>query len=307
MRQGREGDLERGMELIPKLPEIMPDEADARIHALYDDIQRTLRVPFVNFIFRTLANYPDYFEPAWKGMAPLARTRDFERAADELRARAPLETVPNATVVAWEGLGDMDEIRPFSDSIHYVLPKLLLVATTWDEDLNKSAPADAGRIRGGNDSPEIPLGIAEGTRKIPMVDPESATGRVKELFEDIKMRHDHPGVASYYRSLGHWPEFLGMVWERIRPYVGSREYEERKRTLIDTATRAVRDLTRGRSVAAGYHLEKADELRSILAVFRLKLIPDLLLDVAMIEAMLDGPEAARQPKFSVPGGGGRQE
>lgn len=41
-----------------------------------------------------------------------------------------------------------------------------------------------------------------------------------------------------------------------------------------------------------------EEIHTILALFRFKLIPDLLLDVALIEAMLDGPEAARRSRFS---------
>jgi hypothetical protein len=190
----------------------------------------------------------------------------------------------------------MEQIRPFGDSIHYVLPKLLLVATAWDEALSDTG-TQSRSSQTTDDAGEIPLGVAEGTRKIPMVDPKSATGRVRELFEDIKQTHGHPGVASYYRSLGHWPEFLGLVWERIRPRVASPEYEQRKRELIKQANDALRDLP-----GIGYtHAEAGEnqgEIRSILAVFRFKLIPDLLLDVVMIEAMLDGAEAATQSRLS---------
>lgn len=207
MNHERTEDLERGMDLIPKLAEIVPDQADERIRPIYEDIQRTLRVPFVNFIFRSLANYPDYFESAWGHLAPVLRTRAFETASDELRARALLEPVPDASGADWETLGDMDRIRPFSDSIHYVLPKLLLIATAFDEDVPGVKPEERYRsgIGGGNPAAKIPLGVAEGTKQVQMVDPKRATGQVKELFEDIRVRHDHPGVASYYRSLGQGP------------------------------------------------------------------------------------------------------
>lgn len=305
MNHERTGDLERGMDLIPKLSEIMPDQADERIRPIYEEIQRTLRVPFVNFIFRSLANYPDYFEAAWGHLAPVLRTRAFEQAADELRARALLEPVPDASGADWETLGDMDQIRPFSDSIHYVLPKLLLIATAFDEDVLGVKPEERyrGGIGGGNPAAEIPLGVAEGTKQVQMVDPKRATGQVKELFEDIRARHGHPGVASYYRSLGQWPDFLQAAWKRIEPCVGSPAYEERKRVLINHAQAAVHGLP---SVALdrpiqgrGVTLEKMEEINAILAVFRFKLIPDLLLDVALIQAMLGGPEEARSSKFSV--------
>jgi hypothetical protein len=96
MLPNRQKDIERGMELIPKLPEIMPDKADERISLVYQDIQQTLRVPFVNFIFRTLANYPDYFEPTWQRFAQIFKTKAFERVADELRTQALLENIPDA-------------------------------------------------------------------------------------------------------------------------------------------------------------------------------------------------------------------
>jgi hypothetical protein len=300
----RKQDLERGMELIPQIPEIMPDEADERIRPIYEDVQRTLRVPFVNFIFRTLANYPDYFEAAWSHLSPVLRTRVFEQAADELRARALLEPIPNASDVEWEALGDMEQIRPFSDSIHYVLPKLLLIATAWDEDVLDVKPEERHRsgTTGDLQGAEIPLGVAEGTRKAPMMDPKQATGELRALFEAIKKKHAHPGVATYYRALGNWPAFLRAAWDRIEPHVGSDAYEERKRVLINHVQAAVHALPsvmvdrpiRERGVAP----EKMEEIKAILTVFRFKLIPDLLLDVALIEAMLDGPEAARRSRFS---------
>jgi hypothetical protein len=305
MNADREKDLLRGMELIPKLREIMPEEADERIRPLYEDIQRTLRVPFVNFIFRTLASYPDYFEAAWGHLSPVLRTRAFEQAADELRARAPLEPAPNAGDVEWDALGDLEQIRPFSDSIHYVLPKLLLIATAWDEDVMDVKPEERHRsgTTGGVPGAEIPLGVAEGTRKVPMVDLEQAPGGLRALFEEIKEKHDHPEVATYYRALGNWPAFLRAAWDRIEPHVGSEAYEERKRVLINLAQAAVHALPpvmMDRPIPErGVAPEKMEEINAILAVFRFKLIPDLLLDVALIEAMLDGPEAARRSRFSV--------
>ncbi len=111
MPRDRMADVRRGMQLIPQLPEIMPDEADERIQPIYEDIQRTLRVPFVNFIFRTLAMYPEFLEAAWEGINPSIRTRAFEAAADELRTRALLHCLPDTSSVDWPALGDFGSIR----------------------------------------------------------------------------------------------------------------------------------------------------------------------------------------------------
>ena len=58
--------IQQGMQLTANQPDIMPDQADGQISLIYEDIQWTLRVPIVNLIFRTLANYPHYLEHMWK-------------------------------------------------------------------------------------------------------------------------------------------------------------------------------------------------------------------------------------------------
>lgn len=296
--------LDRGMQLIPQLSEVMEDGADERIRSIYEDVRATLRVPFVNFIFRVLANYPAYLLSAWNRLSPLFRRVAFERAADELRAQALLEPVPE---VRAEDLGRADElrrIRAFTDTIHYVLPKLLLVATAFDEALERDALAErSGSGSAEASSVEIPLGAAKGTSVVPMVASDQATDETRAIFEDIKERHGHPGVASYYRGLANWPEFLEALWNRISPLVGSVAYEERKRQLIEQASGTIRELA-GSSGAHAVGPPKVDgeqvaEIRCILAVFRLRIIPDLLLDVSLIKAALDGPEAARSSRFSV--------
>ena len=40
------------------------------------------------------------------------------------------------------------------------------------------------------------------------------------------------------------------------------------------------------------------EIRAICTLFRFRFVSDLLPDVSLIEAMLDGPEAARSSRFS---------
>jgi hypothetical protein len=72
--------------------------------------------------------------------------------------------------------------------------------------------------------------------------------------------------------------------------------------MIEQALITVRGLRlpgTGTAGAFGVNDAQIDEIRAILAVFRLRLIPDLLLDVTLIKAALDGPEAAQSSRFSV--------
>lgn len=279
----------RGMKLAAERPEVMPDQAGERIRQVYEDVQRTLRVPFVNLIFRTLANDPDYLVPAWEQLAPALRTRAFERAADELREEALLEPVPDSSGVNWEDTGPMEKIRAFNDTIHYVLPKLLLVATAWDE----------GEFGGGRgDQSETPPGIAEGTDKAPMVGAEDAPDRVRRLLDREKRAHGHPLVSSYYRILGNWPDFLEAAWSRLEPLVGSDGYRERKDALVHITAEVLRSLPVAGEIQ---DVERTPEISDLLHAFRREFIPSMMIDVALIKAMLDGQAAARQSRFSVAG------
>lgn len=125
-------EIDRGMQLAANLPDIMPYQASEKIKPVYEDIQRTLRVPIVNLIFRTLANFPDYFVSLWEQLNPVLRTQDFEQTADNLRREALLQPVPDVSGVEWENLENLDKLRAFNDTIHYVLPKLLIVTTAFE-------------------------------------------------------------------------------------------------------------------------------------------------------------------------------
>jgi hypothetical protein len=301
MVQDRASDIERGLALVPHLPEIMPDEAGGQLGRLYDDTRQTLRIPFVNFIFRVLANYQDYLLPEWDRLQPWAGTLRFEVAADALRSAALLNPAPVLAGADWPALGDLDRIRPFTDSIHYALPKLLLLVTAIDEGLDEQ-PRQGGltlAMNFGRDG-ALPRGVASGSLAIPMVSPEDADPALLEVFDRIKRRHGHPGVATYYRSLGHWPAFLQATWERIEPLVGSPAYEAQRQILIEQALTASSTLpVRHRLVVPGSETRGLhDDLRAVLAIFRFRVIPDLLLDVTLVRAMVDGPGTAGHSRFS---------
>lgn len=297
----RKNEIEKGMRLAADLPDIMPDQADKQIKPVYEDIQRTLRVPIVNLIFRTLANYPDYFVKLWEQLSPNFRAKAFEQAADSLRREALLEPVPDVSGVDLEELDDLDKLRGFNDTIHYVLPKLLIITTAFEKatfNLNTAGGKETKEIK---KSTEIPLGAAKGTTKVEMVDPDKASDRVQALFKSIKERHGHPLVSSYFRGLGNWPDFLEQTWNRLQPSVGSSEYEERKNYLIEHSENFVSRMAIQQLQETGLDERQSADVRAILAAFRLKFIPEMLLDAVLIKAMLDGPEEASSSRFSVAG------
>lgn len=293
MIEQRTGDIERGLALVPTIREVMEDQADAAIRAVYEDIRQSLRVPFVNFIYRVLANEPEFFLPAWQRLGPLCRTRGFEAAADRLRAEALLEPVPDGEAVRTAAGADLERVRAYTATIIHVVPKLLLTATFFDHEAGADWPAAHGSQ--GPDLADTRPGMLDGVIAIPMVDPATAGGKLPALFEDIQAMHGHPGVATYYRALGHWPDLLDAIWQQVRPRIGSAPFETKRGTLIDDADTAMRMLyaaarTHGLIPSDPIPLaaDQRERLRAILAVFRLRIIPDLLIVVPLVQAMLDG-------------------
>lgn len=293
-------EVQQGLQLAAALPQIVMDDADERIASVYHDMQRSLRVPFVNLIFRVLANFPDYLIPAWRALGPIVRSVAFERAADQLRAHAGLEHTPGALDLA---IADGDRLRGFNDTIHYVLPKLLLLATLLDR-VGEPGGAGAHGHAPDEDVGEFQVGVADGATKVELIDPDRASGRVGALFDSIKARHGHPLVSSYFRGLAQWPDVLEAVWRDLEPFVGADEYERRREDLIARAT-ALADtlppLALGGDRIDG---EQGDDIRALLAAFRRKFIPEMLIDGVAIKAMLDGPQSATVSRFSVAGEAG---
>lgn len=292
----RSGDVERGLRLVPRLGEVMPDEAGEEVRAVYEGVRANLRVPFVNFLFRALANYPSYLAFTWARLEPYLLTSRFEEASDALRTRALLEHVPDASGVDWESLGDLGQIRGFTDTIHYALPKLLLVVSALDEGLGGEPGTADGPLEAA-----VRPGVAEGTMMLPMVTTGEASGRLREILEEIKVRHGHPDVASYYRGIANWPPFLEAAWERVGPLVGAPAYAERKRELLEAARDAALGLplpTAAEAFGDGVSEERVGEIRAILALFRFRIISDTFLEVPLIKAFLDGPAGARASRFS---------
>lgn len=288
--------FEQGLSLAARLPDIMPNQANDRMKALYKDIQQTLHVPLVNLIFRKLANYPDYFEAAWQQIRPALFTEAFYAAADELRGQALLSPAPERLTADAE-FGDMHRFRSFNDTIHEVLPKLLLIATALHK-LEMAIRPDAAPEGAASRPSEPPQQYAvEGITNVDMVDPENAPAAVTVLFQKIKERHGHPLVSSYYRGLANWPDFLDLAWREVGPRVRSAPYEGCRQRLIEQAS-VLSDSVFGQGPEPWKgKASEVQEIRMILAAFRLKFIPEMLIDVTLVKALLDGAESATGARF----------
>jgi len=74
---------------------------------------------------------------------------------------------------------------------------------------------------------------------IRLVDPERATGRVKEIFEAVLRREQRvfgaTSVSNIWRCMGHWPALVEANWSRSRALMQRGRFTPLQRELIATA------------------------------------------------------------------------
>jgi halocarboxylic acid dehydrogenase DehI len=292
-------DPDRGAIVLDRFPEVTDAQAGVRTRAVYTDIQRSLRVPFVNGIFRALANDLEFLEAAWAEVAPFVRTERFERDADRLRRLAQLRPLPAAEDVAvdLDQVRGAERIRAYTDTVHYALPKVLLAAELLDLTLVRSPKQ---RRRRAIPDAELPLGPAAGATDVRHAAPKKLRGARRVLLEDIRATHDHPFVAGFYRGVAQWPLVLEAFWSVVKPTVGTGRYVDRRRDLVENAYRmaghhAVEGIDRDQ---VALDEDGAQELRDLIGVYRLRIVPDLLIDATLIKSILDGGVAALESRFS---------
>lgn len=280
--------LARGMRIVAEeLSDVTEERAPEDVQAVYSDIQQRLRVPVVNFIFRTAANEPQWLRCAWEGVREAVSTPAFEGAADALR---PEGTVPADLDPAVAGAAD-DEAHAYIATIHYVLPKLLLVTSAWSAALAGpgSDESEPQRLEGS-----LPRGVAEGTRNVPMVDPQDG-GRTGATLREIASRHGHPAPATFYRGLANWPQLLEAAWGRVGPLVGTSVHRSVRDRVVAEADRRAEELHLPARVRCP---APRDGWHDVLQVFRLRLLPDLVFTTGLIRGLVTGPEAGGTSPFS---------
>jgi hypothetical protein len=130
---------------------------------------------------------------------------------------------------------------------------------------------------------------------LPLVDPRAAKGMIASVFEDIRRTHGHPLVASWFRAMAAWPDTLVVLWEAVRPGIMAPEFEVRRQELVRQAAALASWLPDPESPAPPL----SDDRAAIVAVFRKRIVPDLLLDVSMVKEALEGKRVSGTSRFSV--------
>ena len=70
---------------IPVIHPLPEYAAEGRRKALYEDMKRTLHVPWMGVVTMAYTHYPNFFETLWQGLKPLVQSQAFVVQARSLR------------------------------------------------------------------------------------------------------------------------------------------------------------------------------------------------------------------------------
>ena len=258
-------------------------EATGGERGLYEDVRRTFRAPFVNWILRTLtANDPALTRYLWGHVKPLFETRAFVRLSVEYRDRVLSELESEGPIPTFRrpetGLAPAAyrELRGQVATFDVVAPRLAVLFEAVDRALGRDAlsAADAADVAVAYETtaPYPEWLDRDRGREPTMVDtvPDSLTG----VAEGIREFHGFGDtLPSVYRCLAQWPGYLVPAWEALAPRFESSAFGAAVAGTTDLVDLYVDDipyqprLTRDDLRSVGFTERTVEEAASLFRTF----------------------------------------
>lgn len=224
----------------PKL--IREQEATGQTAGIYDEIRRTLGLPFVPLVFQIFAAYPRFLELHWQAVRPAVATEEFFLLADRVRADSYTRAhsyfrVPDLCHHVEDlrfSTGARHELTATTELLHYKDALLLLLLAAQLQAFDHKVGRAGNGTPAGERAPLSPAPV--------LLDEERAPGPARKLFDDLKRTFDVPFVIPDYRALARFPDFLAAFWQVMKPIVQSPIYSECQWAVRDTAWEMTREL-----------------------------------------------------------------
>lgn len=292
---------------LKTFPQVDHHQATGELAAVYEDIHSTLRLPWVAFAIRVLAQFPHFVPAAWTALKPHISTRYAERGADLIRqaaivpGAAPPDPRPRLLARGWS-TAQIGALQAALDGLNYGNPKYLLLIMAWNEAWNDR---DAGGRAGGplgRDAEPLPYGLPAGLAKFHLVDPDRAPPEVQALLRRVRDAFLHHGPASDYRVLAAWPDYLEMAIEdALEPVALGAAFDETARRIRAVAREHVRGFAAPGGVGWRSIQDKLSpaEIAGITGLLFLytRFIADVTISVIRLKQGFEGAGSATENKF----------
>ena len=207
-------------------------EATGWKRGLYDDVRKTFRAPFVNWIWRTtIANYPEFCRYLWSQVKPVFETRAFAQFSVRYRDAALSAVEADAEIPTYRRT-DLDvppaeyaELREQLATFDVVAPRLAVLFRVTNRALHgESLGADPGTDRATTAPFPDWLDADRGSR--PSMVPYDEFGEdVAETATAVQQFHGFDdGLPSIYRCLAQWPALFNTLWDDLGPVLESETF-----------------------------------------------------------------------------------
>ena len=294
---------------VKSFPQVDHHQASGELALLYEDIHATLRLPWVAFAIRVLAQFPHYVPAAWAALKPQISTRHAEQASDLIRRAAivpgppPPDPRPKLLALGWppEKLAKLTGVL---DCLNYGNAKYLLLITAWNEAWNSRDAGGRNAGPMGRDAELLPRGLPEGVEKLHLIDPDQAGAEIQVLLARVRDAFLHHGPASDYRTLAAWPDYLEIALvDVLEPVALTAEFDETARRIRAIAREQVRGFAGSGGVSRAEFESKLSpsEIAGITGLLFLynRFIADITIAVVRLQQAMAGASSATANKFPV--------
>ena len=108
---------------------------------------------------------------------------------------------------------------------------------------------------------------------VKMVEYEAATGRVKEIFDDIKDTRNIDFIPNFWKTIAHHPPTLDRVWSDLKSIMAPGRLDTLTKEMIALAVSATNGCTycinshTAAAIKLGMDNEMLGELMSVVGMF----------------------------------------
>lgn len=212
----------------------------------YEDIERTVRAPLVNSVWRVaMAHEPALFRHVWHQLKPVFETRRFGAFSVAYRDRV-LAGVDSARLDP-DGIdvtpSAVTELRGQLATFDIVAPRLAVAFEICDRLLNGGRVATDPATSRAATAPFPEWLDADRGHRVTLAGMDEAADQAPATVAAVREYHDLGAMLpSIHRCLAQWPVVFDALWSQLEPALTSPEYAaatDEAAELVDTFVRGV--------------------------------------------------------------------
>jgi hypothetical protein len=222
------------------IPAVREADATGDIADIFADLRATLRVPFVNLVWRHLATIPGGLAATWTLLKPVYLAPRLDHHATLLRTGVQLPSDLGLPSFVWDSAG-VDHGARFEITTllqdYNRANSVNLLALTLACSVYRQQPLSPRERSPVARRPAPQPGLVQEVRPlIALADLPASVRTLVEELDQFGRAGQVATTASLYRHLGHWPSFLALAYAALVPHHRSGILRREGERLVATAS-----------------------------------------------------------------------